>query len=65
MLNTHLRKCTEYNFVSKHENSMEVHIGKQESDKFGLCDLEVGNFENLEQNLTICEIHKFYSFEKD
>ena len=45
---------------------MEVHNGKQHSDKLecGLCDLEVGNFENLELHLTTCEMYQCYKCEK-
>ena len=53
-------KFSECNFVCQYEVSMEVHIVKQHSDKYegGFCDLEAGNFENLELHLTTCEMYR-------
>ena len=58
--------CSECDFVCQNVISMEVHNGKQHSDKLecGLCDLEVGNFENLELHLTTCEMYQCYKCEK-
>jgi hypothetical protein len=58
--------CSECDFVCQNEVSMEVHIGKQHSDKSecGLCDLEVDNLENLELHLTTCEMYRFQRYEK-
>ena len=52
--------CSEFNVVCQHEVSMEVHIGKQHSEKFecGLCDLEESNFKNLELHLTTWEMYR-------
>ena len=44
--------CSECNFVCQNKVSMEVHIGKQHSEKF-----ECG-FDNLEQHLTTCKMYR-------
>ena len=58
--------CSECSFVCQNEVSMEVHIGKQHCEKFecGLCNLEVGNYENLELHLTTCEMYRCQKCEK-
>ena len=51
-------KCEECEFAGKNEMTMEVHLGKNHSEKYecGLCDLEAGSLENLETHLNTCEV---------
>ena len=51
-------KCEECEFTGQNEVTMEVHLGKNHSEKYecGLCDLEAGTLENLEIHLITCEV---------
>ena len=51
-------KCEECDFVGQNRVTMEVHMGKNHSDKFecGLCEWEANSLENLETHLNTCEM---------
>ena len=51
-------KCEECDFVGQNKVTMEVHMGKNHSEKFehGLCELEADSLANLEIHLNTCEM---------
>ena len=52
-------KCQDCEFCGENELTMEVHLGKQHSDKFecGLCGFVTNNLEHLDIHLFTCEIY--------
>ena len=53
-------KCVDCEYVGINEESMEVHIGKEHSDKYecGLCESVFTSSESLETHLVTCETYE-------
>lgn len=49
-------KCDDCEFIGASDFTMEVHLGKCDSEKYecGLCDFEATSIDNLEIHLTSC-----------
>ena len=58
-------KCLDCNFISSRETEMEVHIGKEHTDRFECClrGCIDDSLEKLETQLLTCEV--FYCGECD
>ena len=52
--------CEDCEFISKHDLTMEVHLGKFHSEKIecGICGFETKDMENLDTHLSTCEMYK-------
>ena len=53
-------KCELCDFTSKTVETMEVHVGKCQTEDFecGLCEFSTNSLENLELHLKSCEIYE-------
>ena len=51
-------KCEECDYCGENQETMAVHMGKEHSELFGLCDLALKNIKALETHLTTYETYK-------